>query len=211
MTPPILTTRDVVEQIVTVHAKGKTLDIGAGSAKYRQTIMAGKVTDYQTCDIKTGPHVDSVQDIHRMTFPDASFDTVLSFQVYEHIKDPRAATAEILRVLKPGGVCIITAPFLSPQHADPSDYQRFTVNGMRELFSRGGFEIVECESHGTIFTVLAEFVKFMFITPYAEKPHGRVKRKLAQTAIDLLHGMDRRGWSKNKDFYPNVYLVGKKP
>ena len=85
MTPPILTTRDIVERIVTVHAKGRTLDIGAGSAKYRHTIVAGTVTDYQACDIKSGPHVDSVQDIHHLTFADASFDTVLSFQVFEQV------------------------------------------------------------------------------------------------------------------------------
>jgi SAM-dependent methyltransferase len=211
MNPPMLTTRDVVEGVVTARAKGKTLDIGAGSAKYRATILAGAVTSYETCDIHPGPNVDSVQDIHHLTFADASFDTILCFQVFEHIKDPRKASEEIFRVLKPGGVCIITAPFLSPQHADPSDYQRFTVMGMRELFGRAGFEIVECEAHGAIFTVLAEFVKFMFINPYADKKPGRVKRKLAQKAIDLLLWMDRKRLSKSKDFYANVYLVGKKP
>lgn len=211
MDAPLLTTRDVVEHVVTARAKGKTLDIGAGSAKYRQTILSGAVTSYETCDIHPGPHVDSVQDIHRLTFNDATYDTVLSFQVFEHIKDPRKASEEIFRVLKPGGTCIITAPFLSPQHADPSDYQRFTVMGMRELFSRAGFEILECEADGAVFTVLAEFVKFMFINPYADKRPGRVKRKLAQSAIDLLLWMDRKRFSKSKDFYANVHLVGRKP
>lgn len=211
MATPILTTRDVVERVVNVHAKGRTLDVGAGSAKYRSTIVSGAVSEYLTCDIKPGPGVDSVQDIQRMTFAEASFDTILAFQVFEHIKDPRAAAAEIFRCLKPEGVCIITAPFLVPQHADPDDYQRFTVSGMSELFSRSGFEIVATGSFGALFTVMAEFVKFMFINPYDAKKGGRFGRRIAQAFVDLFHSMDRHRLSKNMDVYANVYLVAKKP
>ncbi len=39
-----------------------------------------------------------------------SFDTVVSFQVIEHIKDDEAFLKEIFRVLKPGGKAIISTP-----------------------------------------------------------------------------------------------------
>src|SRR5690606_4123973 len=41
---------------------------------------------------------------------DNSFDTVVSFQVIEHIKDDRLFLQEIHRVLRPGGIAMITTP-----------------------------------------------------------------------------------------------------
>ena len=46
-----------------------------------------------------------------LTFDDASFDVVLSFEVLEHVPDYPAALAEVLRVLRPSGWFLFTAPF----------------------------------------------------------------------------------------------------
>lgn len=43
-------------------------------------------------------------------FPDNSFDTIISFQVIEHIKKDRDYLSEIYRILKPGGTAYITTP-----------------------------------------------------------------------------------------------------
>jgi SAM-dependent methyltransferase len=51
------------------------------------------------------------EDLTDLTFPDARFDYVLSFEVLEHIPDYKAAIRECARVLKPGGKLICTAPF----------------------------------------------------------------------------------------------------
>lgn len=54
-------------------------------------------------------------DGRRLPFRDASFDTVLSHAVIEHVADPAAYLAEARRVLKPGGTLFLqTAPYLSP-------------------------------------------------------------------------------------------------
>ena len=45
-----------------------------------------------------------------MDLPDESFDTVVNFQVIEHIKDDHLFLKEIARVLKPGGTAIISTP-----------------------------------------------------------------------------------------------------
>jgi SAM-dependent methyltransferase len=49
-----------------------------------------------------------VMDAKHMDFPDSTFDLIFSPDVFEHIDDVPAAVAEINRVLKPGGIAIIT-------------------------------------------------------------------------------------------------------
>lgn len=53
------------------------------------------------------------EDLTRLTFPDASFDAVLSFDVFEHIPDYRSALREVFRVLRPGGRALLSFPFAS--------------------------------------------------------------------------------------------------
>ncbi|MCR9219915.1 MAG: methyltransferase domain-containing protein [Alphaproteobacteria bacterium] len=49
-------------------------------------------------------------DICAMPFPDARFDAVLATDIVEHVDDDAAALAEIRRVLKPGGLALLTVP-----------------------------------------------------------------------------------------------------
>lgn len=46
----------------------------------------------------------------RLPFPDDTFDVVLLHEVIEHMDDDRAAIAEAVRVLRPGGRVIVFAP-----------------------------------------------------------------------------------------------------
>lgn len=67
-------------------------------------------------------------------FGDDSFDYVVSDQVFEHIEgSPQQAMDETKRVLKPGGIAIHTTCFFNEIHAAPSDYWRFTPEGLRHL------------------------------------------------------------------------------
>jgi SAM-dependent methyltransferase len=55
------------------------------------------------------------EDATRLSFPDASFDAVGSFDVLEHVPEYDAALREFARVLVPGGHLTLTAPFLRDQ------------------------------------------------------------------------------------------------
>ena len=46
----------------------------------------------------------------RLPFRDGTFDKVLASEVLEHLPDDRAALAELLRVLKPGGILALSVP-----------------------------------------------------------------------------------------------------
>ncbi len=57
-----------------------------------------------------GPQGVRCEDLTRLTYPDESFDVVISQDVIEHVPDPTRAFAEISRVLRPGGSHFFTAP-----------------------------------------------------------------------------------------------------
>ena len=57
-----------------------------------------------------GLEFELVEAERPLPFPDCSFDTVLSFQVIEHVRDPAAYLSEACRVLRPGGHLVLTTP-----------------------------------------------------------------------------------------------------
>jgi hypothetical protein len=63
-------------------------------------------------DIERGKYKNGVrsEDLQNLTFDDNTFDAIISLDVFEHIADPWEAFSEVHRVIKPGGVGIITVP-----------------------------------------------------------------------------------------------------
>jgi SAM-dependent methyltransferase len=61
--------------------------------------------------LESGKFVVSEQDARRLGYGDESFDRIVSVSTIEHIRDVDRASAEIGRVLAPGGLAVITVPF----------------------------------------------------------------------------------------------------
>jgi SAM-dependent methyltransferase len=89
--------------------------------------------DYIGCDLHEGPGVDRIEDVHHLTFADASVGTILCFETLEHVADPVRAVAEMRRVVRPGGIVAISSLMFFPIHEHPSDYWRFTPQGFELL------------------------------------------------------------------------------
>jgi SAM-dependent methyltransferase len=81
-----------------------------------------------------------VEHLHRIA--DNMFDLVILDQTLEHLREPDRALAEVRRVLKSGGVAIVTTPFLIPVHAGNGygDYYRWTPDGLALVLQRAGFD-----------------------------------------------------------------------
>ena len=63
-------------------------------------------------DLPVGTTKDNVrcEDVQNLTFPDESFDIIITQDIFEHIADPKKGFKEIYRVLKPVGYFIFTVP-----------------------------------------------------------------------------------------------------
>lgn len=70
-------------------------------------------------------------------------DLVLCTQMLEHVRNPAAAVAEMRRVTRPGGTCLLTTHGTWFYHPDPEDYWRWTASGLRALFAEAGFAQIE--------------------------------------------------------------------
>lgn len=54
------------------------------------------------------------ENLEAQTFPDETFDVVLTLDVFEHLFHPGQAAREIARTLKPGGLFVMTVPVVRP-------------------------------------------------------------------------------------------------
>lgn len=199
-------TRDIV--LYTKHyIKGKTLDFGAGTAKYKNLIKP-QTSEYITFDMIFSENIDVVGDVLNPPFNDNEFDTVISTQVLEHVEKPWIMVAQMGRIIKSGGICITTAPFLVPYHADPHDFFRYTTEGIMSLFRNEGFEILESGGYGKLFTVFSEMIHFSLISPYEPIGKKTLSKKIAMRVDKIARFFDR--FVSNKVIYPNVYVVAKK-
>jgi len=85
------------------------------------------------CDARLGPGVDRVEDVHALSFADASVGTVLMLETLEHVADPIRALQQVRRVLRPEGYAVLTSCMDTPVHEHPADYWRFTPQGFELL------------------------------------------------------------------------------
>ena len=98
----------------------RVLDYGCGMGDPYQRRLSASVKQYVAADVSPRA-LSSARErgfealaidpqTGQIEAPDASFDGALSVEVLEHLFDPLAAARELHRVLKPGGLVIVTVP-----------------------------------------------------------------------------------------------------
>ncbi len=97
---------------------------------------------YVGADIRPGPGVDVLLDLHAIDLPDATVGTVLCLDTLEHVEYPRRAVAEMHRILHPGGFLLLSSVLDFPIHDHPHDYWRFTPDGLRSLLQPFADQVV---------------------------------------------------------------------
>jgi len=137
---------------------GRLIDIGCGTKPYK-TLLAPYVTEHVGLDrvdpFNQRAEVDLVGTAYEIPASDGSFDSALSTAALEHLAEPQAALTECHRVLKAGGIAVYTVPFIWHLHAEPWDYFRFSKYGLKHLFEKAKFEVVEITAMAGFWTTAA--------------------------------------------------------
>ncbi len=144
--------RHVCEAIRYPNVTAVGVDINIGDLKKARE----KLTGHDDWGEGLGEWGVSAGDITRLPFGDGFFDAVICCEVLEHIPNHRAAVREIVRVLKPGGDLVVSAPRYGPEKLCwiLSDEYSATPGGHIRIFSESGirrfieqFSVKHCSSH----------------------------------------------------------------
>lgn len=127
--------------------RGPYLEVGArdyGTTQDLRSLFAGS-GDYLGVDLSAGPGVDQVLDLAgpletvEAALGGRRFGTIFCLSVLEHVEQPFRMAENLTHLLAPGGHLCVGVPFAFKIHGYPSDYWRFTPDGVRRLFAEIDF------------------------------------------------------------------------
>jgi SAM-dependent methyltransferase len=172
----------------------RILDAGAGELRNRALCTHLQYVSQDNCQYEGGGNgvalqpgqwdtsrIDIVCDITAIPEPANSFDVILCSEVLEHLPDALAALREFVRLTRPGGLIILTAPFASLTHMAPYHYvSGFNGYWFQHHLAAMGCEVVELSSNGNWFEFLAQEIRRIrqVATQYSAGLAGVVARAL---------------------------------
>jgi SAM-dependent methyltransferase len=125
-------------------------------------ISGGRWTNLRPFRSYRGVHYPDY-DVCSCALPDR-FDLVIAEQVFEHLRYPHRAAANVRRMVREGGYFLITTPFLLKIHNYPEDCTRWSEVGLRHFLGECGFDErrVSTGSWGNRRCVVANFGEYPY-------------------------------------------------
>jgi SAM-dependent methyltransferase len=155
--------RFYIERFLERHAgdvHGHVLEVG--DATYTHRYGAGRVEASDVLHAEEGnPNATIVADLAvAADFPEARFDCFILTQTLLLVYDVEAAVRTVYRVLKPGGVALVTVPGITQisrgDYDECGQYWSFTASSARRLFEQAfPPERVEVETFGNVLAATA--------------------------------------------------------
>lgn len=96
--------------------KRTVLDAGAGDINGNNRQYFAQC-EYHANDVVMAPNVTCVGKTHELEFADATFDTIISTECFEHDMYYKESLQKIVRMLRPGGLFVFTCASTNrPEH-----------------------------------------------------------------------------------------------
>lgn len=132
------------------------LDLGCGAQPFRAAVQrhGGRYVGIDRT-APFGPSGTVTADAARLPVVDAGADVVLCTELLEHVADINLVFGEIGRVLRPGGILVLTTPFMYGLHEEPWDFRRLTPHGLAALAADHGLHPLKVRALGTEFDVMS--------------------------------------------------------
>ncbi|MBL4588320.1 methyltransferase domain-containing protein [Candidatus Babeliales bacterium] len=193
---------DVKIQYLTKFVKAPSvLDLGAGNCQYSKWIKLMhpdiKITavDHASSDVPDGVLFQCLDIEKKLPFEDQSFETIIAFDILEHIDSVDNLLDELFRVLKPGGIILGSVPHdedhflpaynLTFYHRSDVTHKRYYVpKTLIKTVTKHGFINTETWLEGGVSpAVFAEFFPRL-IKPIVKKAIGLFRRlKIIRTDV----------------------------
>lgn len=139
--------KNELKEFLLNHKNNKILDFGCGDARYKKFIEENN--EYIGVDSKTTgfenskKNADIYWDNQTLPLENESFDIIICTEVFNQVDDIDNTINELKRVLKKGGKLFITMVFIFGEHDIPYDFTRFTSFGIKKIFEKKNFKVVE--------------------------------------------------------------------
>jgi len=154
--------RSVINKLLKQYSeKSFILNIGSGNKRIAPHI--------KNLDIFEGEYIDYVCDAANIPLENNSVDFIITQEAFEHIAKYNKALNECYRILKDEGKMYFQVPFIVGYHPGPTDFYRFTKEGIENFLSDAGFEVEKIEitiagAYGFYF-IAVEFFAILFSGP----------------------------------------------
>jgi SAM-dependent methyltransferase len=149
---PPLDVNKMFWRMVADHRPRKVLEAGTlqsvsgRSTHHRAGFPQLAENDYVKLDLRPGPDVDVVGDLHALPNDwTGQFECFIAIAVWEHLERPWIAAKEVARILAPGGFFLISTHQCFPIHGYPRDFFRFSREALKLIIEDAGLSISACE------------------------------------------------------------------
>lgn len=185
----------VAREAAALAPESRVLDLGAGGCPYRGLFthcryVSQDATPLDADQVAEGAYgaIDLRCDATSIPEPAGSFDAILCTEVLEHVIDPIAVMREAARLLRPGGVLLVTAPLGSGLHQEPYHfYGGYTPHWYRRVLGEAGFDPISVTANGGSFRHFAQWCVQIISMARPRELGGRVRGVLASiVALPLL-------------------------
>ena len=158
---------------------------------------------YVGVDMEHGAGVDAVLDLTQdfaaidTALGRERFGTIFCLSVLEHCAQPFHMAANLTRLLRPDGQLCISVPFSWKFHGYPSDYWRFTHEGVRKLFPDCEFDMADgtsASSQPGEFARLDENLGKVEFSGQAHRRRGRFLRGVTASVLKTIADVGPLRW-----------------